>query len=368
MGRNQTFTVCRYAAVSPPPRTREMSEQPEMAPGSEPPPQGPRTLLRDRRVGDLALETYRVDARQTCEQVLDFFDSDPRVFVVAVMSGGRLRGLVTRTRLLTVAAGQFGFALNAQKPVGSVASEPATVSFDASVADAAIAALNRPSGATYEPLAVCDGDRFVGVIGLIDLMRALAEDQQTLLQAYAERAAELEQLQRATLYLAEHDSLTSILNRRAWFNRAVELRPSALVLFDVDYFKLINDTYGHPSGDDVLREVAARLQAVFHGRATLGRIGGEEFAGLITVPWAEAVDLCVRATEAMAGRPVALPGGETLSVTLSAGVSRWQGGGATREASLARAYESADAALYEAKRTGRNRVVVAGAPPAVRSA
>lgn len=328
----------------------------------------PKALLQERRVGDLALETCQVEAEVTCDQVLALFESDPRAFVVAVVDGDRLCGLVTRTRLLSIASGPSGYTLNARRPIGSMVSEAVVVGTGCTVTEAAIVALNREAGASYEPLAVCDGDRFVGVIGLIDLMRALAEDQQILLQAYAERAEDLERLQAATLYLAEHDALTGLLNRRAWFARAVEVRPSGLALFDVDYFKLINDTYGHPAGDEVLREVSARLQQVFGGRATLGRIGGEEFAGLLTSPWAESLDLCGRAIDAMAGRPVALPAGDVLSVTLSAGVARWPGEGSTREASLADAYESADTALYQAKRSGRNRVVVAGAAPALRSA
>ena len=76
-------------------------------------------------------------------------------------------------------------------------------------------------------------------------------------------------------FQATHDALTGLLNRRAWFDLAAEIDPAAVVIFDIDHFKLVNDTHGHPEGDRVLSEVADRLSAAFHDAATLARLGGE---------------------------------------------------------------------------------------------
>ena len=160
-------------------------------------------------------------------------------------------------------------------------------------------------------------------------------------------------------YLASHDALTGVLSRRAWFDIAQLNRPSAIAVFDVDRFKSINDAHGHPAGDAVLKEVAERLAAAAGEQAIVGRLGGEEFGLLFEGSLAEAREVCERAVAAVGATPCKLPDGAGHAVTVSAGLAPCRRAADTTEDAVGRAYEQADHALYEAKETGRHRLVVA---------
>lgn len=164
----------------------------------------------------------------------------------------------------------------------------------------------------------------------------------------------LQQLSSELDYKARHDTLTGSLNRGAVFEEAQRFlhdQPLALVMLDIDFFKRINDTFGHPAGDAVIRELVKRLSEVLEGQGTIGRVGGEEFTILLpdtsleaSAALAEAIrhNVACRAFECLPQHPV----------TASFGIS-WSAPGTAFE----QAYSTADAALYEAKKQGRNRVV-----------
>ncbi len=157
---------------------------------------------------------------------------------------------------------------------------------------------------------------------------------------------------------ARRDPLTGLPNKRAFrelLGSALEAEAPAdacvsLVLFDVDDFKRINDTHGHPAGDRVLRQVARVAQRALRSGEEAFRVGGEEFAIVVLEPIGVAARVAERVRQALAeSTREALP-------TISAGVAAMPSGGAGVDALLA----TADAALYEAKRAGKNRVVVSG--------
>ena len=179
---------------------------------------------------------------------------------------------------------------------------------------------------------------------------------------------EVEKLRSDLARLAMIDSLTAILNRRAFmlqYEREVsrcvrEKSGLALAIFDIDHFKDVNDTYGHLAGDQVLRRVADTLRASLRGHDVLGRYGGEEFA--LLMPGADAPAAMAgteRARLAVSERPIEA-GSLSIPITISAGVASYGVNGSDWETLL----RNADAALYEAKRRGRNRVVVAHGPAA----
>jgi diguanylate cyclase (GGDEF)-like protein len=165
--------------------------------------------------------------------------------------------------------------------------------------------------------------------------------------------AKLTQLAAELEYKARHDPLTGAFNRRA----VVELTEAhlrndalALIVLDIDHFKRINDEHGHPAGDAVIVELVARLRAVAPESVEIGRVGGEEFT--VVLPRVElqaAVALAERMRAQVAASPFDMPVGRI--VTASFGVSFTPPGGTFTEA-----YGCADAALYEAKRRGRNSV------------
>jgi diguanylate cyclase (GGDEF)-like protein len=132
--------------------------------------------------------------------------------------------------------------------------------------------------------------------------------------------------------------------------------PLSLIVVDVDHFKKINDTWGHPAGDTVLVKVASRLRSCIRALEALGRYGGEEF--LVVLPGTSlgaAMAVAERMRAAVAAQPETL-GDTTLNLTVSAGVaSTEQFPAATTEELISRA----DVALYAAKDGGRNRVAQA---------
>lgn len=158
------------------------------------------------------------------------------------------------------------------------------------------------------------------------------------------------------------DPLTDLLNRRA-FDQNLEhavrqwerhRRAFVLVLGDVDHFKLINDRFGHPVGDQVLRQMAARLRAGLRKSDLAFRIGGEEFAVLLTETSLKAgSEVADKLRRRIDEKPLLLPGGQTIFPTMSFGVG---GPGTLGPAEL---LAHVDRALYQAKSLGRNRVVVA---------
>lgn len=154
-------------------------------------------------------------------------------------------------------------------------------------------------------------------------------------------------------YKARHDNLTGVLNRGAVFERAeyyLTTSSLSLIVLDIDFFKRINDDFGHPTGDAVIQELVAKLTTSLNGVGEIGRVGGEEFTVLLPeIDLKDAIAIADRVRMAIAG--------ETFScfprphVTASFGVS-WSGAGSDFED----AYARADAALYKAKHNGRNCV------------
>jgi diguanylate cyclase (GGDEF)-like protein len=161
------------------------------------------------------------------------------------------------------------------------------------------------------------------------------------------------------------DSKTGLLNAATWereataeITRAVRTRtPLAVALLDIDRFKVINDTYGHLAGDQVLKELARSLDSVLRDYDRSGRFGGEEFSLLL--PQTRAVDafrIADRVRASIAGLSIIVPGatgGERVHVTVSIGVAALDAGSKREYAEL---MATADAALYRAKSGGRDQV------------
>lgn len=168
--------------------------------------------------------------------------------------------------------------------------------------------------------------------------------------------------------LAVTDPLTSVLNRRGFMQRAaVEVarcrrngRPLSVLALDIDHFKAVNDTYGHDSGDAVLRQVAARLVGGLRPSDVVGRLGGEEFAIILPeTPADAAVTLAERLRAEIAATPCQGPG-SPIPVTASLGVACVDEAPPAGERAFEALLKQADEALYAAKANGRNRVERAG--------
>lgn len=197
------------------------------------------------------------------------------------------------------------------------------------------------------------GGRFVMVLVMRDISRYLDYENQLI-------------------ELATVDSLTRALNRPAFLaaaERTILLarrhaRRIALLVVDADYFKLINDAYGHPVGDLALAALGATLRKGIRESDLFGRLGGEEFA--ILLPETDVYEAAVVAEKLLddvRSIEVSVPDGNTVTLTISIGIASL-GGDVT---SLAELLQAADKALYRAKRNGRNRCEVARTTPATDS-
>ncbi|MEJ5080871.1 MULTISPECIES: PleD family two-component system response regulator [unclassified Ochrobactrum] len=248
----------------------------------------------------------------------------------------------------------------------------------------------------YDPLRLCSQIRTIERTRLVPIILIVNEDEGSLvvralelgvndyvmrplekLELYARLRTQikrkcyndlLRQSLHRTITMAVTDSLTGLHNRRyldthlpVLLSRATgRERPLTVIMIDFDHFKRVNDQYGHDGGDDVLREFATRLRTKIRGMDVMCRYGGEEFA--IVLPdtdLASAAAVAERIRDAVSEEPFLLAGGKhQIAMTISIGIASLRlMGGDTVEALFART----DAALYEAKKKGRNRIVLSAA-------
>lgn len=208
------------------------------------------------------------------------------------------------------------------------------------------------------PLTTPDGYN-VGSLCAIDTQpRAFDPAHVEILHNLAALAVEQMELRR----IADRDFLTDALTRRAFvaeMDKRIALftrhqRPASLLLFDIDHFKAVNDSYGHPAGDQVIRSVAALCAELKRPSDLLGRLGGEEFGLLL--PEADESDALMAAERFRAEiAAMRVENDPPLAVTASFGVATLAAEASRSETWLA----AADGALYAAKRGGRNRVALA---------
>lgn len=172
-----------------------------------------------------------------------------------------------------------------------------------------------------------------------------------MVQSHQTAVIDLLRLQRHSRELARTDPLTGLINRRALLDHALELGaqgPVRLLLVDIDHFKAINDTHGHDMGDAVLQIVAERLALIAEIRASVARIGGEEFA---LIGRAEDLPEALALAILLDIRTATMPHGG--QVTVSIGLAD---GPCSHEAGWRELFNRADTALYAAKGSGRNRL------------
>lgn len=206
---------------------------------------------------------------------------------------------------------------------------------------------------------------FEVAIGWVQPMSAMA--MMGILQTFGYTLLAANRTQRELRDMALLDTLTGIPNRRAFdstVKRVVEATKRSggrlgLAVIDIDFFKKVNDTYGHGVGDELLRHVARTISATLRDSDFFARIGGEEFALLVEDANPEALaEVVERFRQAVENTPLQRPGAPPLGCTISAGLALSRPGCTPDCINATQLYAQADAALYEAKRNGRNRVEI----------
>jgi diguanylate cyclase (GGDEF)-like protein len=281
----------------------------------------------------------------------------------------RLRAEQAWPLLLPVAvlAAAIGLSLLVAHPVAIVFPVPALI----------WCALALPLAATAVLVMIYSGLAMIGIkLGLFELgmgadvtgdaitavhmaVALVALGPMVIASVNAERRRRIEQLER----LARHDSLTDALTRSTFMEEGtrllsqllIERTAAAVLVLDADHFKEINDEHGHPSGDRVLVAVAAAIRTAIRQGDLFGRIGGEEFALVLPrVTRREAQAVAERMRKAVANLGVVLESGSLQRITVSIGVAF----DAASSTGLSEMVSLADRAMYEAKRAGRDQVVV----------
>lgn len=193
---------------------------------------------------------------------------------------------------------------------------------------------------------------------------ALEELSRSLEARVDQRTRALEDSKRQLEDLATHDPLTGLLNRRALevqilteMNRVNRYgQPLSVFMVDIDYFKNVNDSFGHAAGDSVLVSLSQLLHQMLRNTDIIARYGGEEFVVVLPMTGLDAAEqLAHRLCVAVASHDMVLPDGQIIRITISIGVTGVnQAGNARWEALI----DTADQAMYAAKQNGRNRVCV----------
>ena len=163
-------------------------------------------------------------------------------------------------------------------------------------------------------------------------------------------------------HLSRTDRLTGLFNRGHWeetllleFKRARRTgQPFSLMMFDIDHFKKVNDTYGHPAGDEVIRRTAAALGDCIRETDVAGRYGGEEFAVLLVNTAAADAQVVAERIRTTVEAQTVSHDGRDIRYTVSLGIAEMTGDIQSHEQLI----QQADEALYASKQGGRNRVSI----------
>lgn len=196
----------------------------------------------------------------------------------------------------------------------------------------------------------------VGSIALLTLYNILGS---IVLGTFIYREQTLQDREVTALKAAATDPLTGVLNRRGFSSgfvkaeTAAQSKGSALLLVDLDHFKAVNDTYGHGTGDLILKLTGERIRRIVRPRDLVQRAGGEEFAVLLTDIDADDAKTTAERILKSLSDPCSLPDQSSISVSASIGGVCWT----TGHRSEASVTASADRALYMAKAQGRNRAI-----------
>lgn len=319
-------------------------------------------LFMNRRVLSGEAET------PLCEVVRRMHGEGQSAFIVC--DDGRPVGVITERDAVAVLAAVFSGTDYRTACAADVMASP-TYTLPESAAMVDVVRLMRERGFRRVPI-VDDKQRLSGIVNLTELQNAtnaeLERRGRDLEAAVLARTAELRDANAQLERLSRQDSLTGLSNRRAMTERIESLHAAhrryghryAVVLMDVDHFKLYNDSQGHLAGDFVLRQVGAMLGNAIRASDTAFRYGGEEFVVLLPETDAEGARSVAERIRAVLAS-LALPHPASPSspvVTLSMGITDVSTRDSAEESGWESVVARADAGLYRSKEAGRDRFTI----------
>lgn len=322
-----------------------------------------RYLSLESTLQELSLYDFQIEISRLCGEVAQSFQANPLLPGVILTDGGKFVGIISRRRFLEQMSRPYALELFLKRPLHSLyrfaSTEFLRLNGDMRIVEAAHQALERSAEMLYEPIVV---ELEAGCYRMLDVHQLLVA--QSRIHELATQL--LEEANQHLQRLATFDSLTGLANRHrfdqylniCWQQHYAGNALLSLILCDIDSFKIYNDTYGHQAGDDCLRQVANAIQnAVKRPTDLAARYGGEEFAVILphtqvtgAVHVAEVIRNNVKALEIPHKNSPVSP-----CVTMSLGVA---GVLPTPEMLPKTLIKAADAALYQAKSLGRDRVIL----------
>jgi diguanylate cyclase (GGDEF)-like protein len=318
---------------------------------------------------ELSLWQCQLECSLFAKEVVHQFQKNPLLPGIILMDDGEFIGMISRRRFLEHLSKPYGLELFLQRPLTSLyrfaQTEIVLVPSTLLIVEAARQSLSRSGELLYEPIVVQVAPKDYRLLDVHQLLIAQSKIHELATQLLLQTRLELETANQQLHHLARLDELTQLANRRRfdeylnieWRRLAREQAPLCLMMCDIDFFKLYNDTYGHSAGDDCLRQVADALRKAVKRPADLvARYGGEEFAVILPntdtkggLQVAEHIRENVRNLQLFHGKsPIG------CTVTLSCGISSVIPHAHDSPAQL---IDTADQALYQAKAAGRNQII-----------
>ena len=319
---------------------------------------------------NLPLYDFQIDASEAGQVAAVRLESEPNLPGVILTDKGKLFGMISRSRFLERLSRPFGRELFLRRSLASLyrfaSADILILPGKTVVIEATRLALERSPKLLYEPIVVETSPQVYRLLEVHQLLVAQCQvhhKANTLLHnLYQQLEIAHEELQRQSCL----DGLTQVANRKRldeyvaqqWWQMTQQQEPISVILADVDFFKLYNDTYGHQAGDECLRRVARAMQeAVGVGNYLVARYGGEEFCVILpNVDVADALAIAEKIQSRV--RALRLPHAASKvsdRVTLSIGVASTI---PTVDTSVELQIALADKALYQAKSNGRDRVIL----------
>lgn len=225
-----------------------------------------RGILSGIYIGNLSTENVTVKPGDTAEDVYGLFLKNDMLSGVAVVQSGAVKGIVTRTRIDHIMSGQYGYSLNARRPVALIMdTKPLVVDFQAPIDIVSRQAMLRSASKLYDFIIVTNGGSYSGVVTIKDLL---------------EKTMEIE------VSDAKHQNPLSGLPGNLMIERNLEKcvfssEPFTVLYLDLDNFKAYNDVYGFENGDNVIRFVAGILGQVVPESCFVGHVGGDDFIAIL---------------------------------------------------------------------------------------
>ncbi|MGD1805219.1 GGDEF domain-containing protein [Dapis sp. BLCC M126] len=330
--------------------------------------------FQESTVGDLSLYDFQVDNNQVGEIAALRLEAEPRLPGVILMEDKQLSGMISRQRFLEYLSRPFGRELFLKRSIKTLYQFACTdflvIPANTTILEASNRALQRSTDIAYEPIVVEIEPNVYRLLDVHHLLVAQSHIHQLANNLLQELYLKLETAHKELELQASLDALTQVPNRRKfdqylaqqWFQMSKEQNPISIIMADIDCFKGYNDTYGHQAGDQCLKQVALTINKTVqmitkaNNENLVARYGGEEFA--IVLPkktQAEAVCIAEKIRSQVKSLKIINQGSYISElVTLSLGVATTI---PELGSSIEKLIAQADKALYQAKATGRDRVI-----------